>query len=442
MSLGRSLACLALVAGTVLVAGTGVASAGEATGDAAGHSTQAGCPIVTPAQAAAATIGAPTRVRAISGAGSATVTWCPPVLGQAKVVSYTVTSSAGAQSTAQVPNAWDIVDGLANGKSYSFTVTANTAAGAPGGTSVASGPVKPAPIGEPTDVMRGQPEKVTYDQYSLMIGGQRKVIYAGEMDPWRLPSPSLWLDRLQKMKADGYNAVTAYFDWDYTSPAPGVYNFGGVRDMSEFLNMAQEAGLYVIARPGPYINAETDGGGIPSWVLTLPGGFRTDSAPYLSAARQWQEEIDPVIAAHQITNGGDVILDQIENEYTDGSAGGEAYMADLENQARADGITVPFTFNSTGGASFSSGTGAVDISGEDSYPQGACTSPNPDFDPSTGYPAYPGEPEFIPEMQDGSWDGWGGTGYAACYSLAGPAYDSVYYKDNLALGVTMQSTYM
>ena len=149
-------------------------------------------------------------------------------------------------------------------------------------------------------------------------------ITAGEFDPWRTPSPSLWLDDLQKMKADGYNAVTVYFDWDYTSPSPGVYDFGGVRDMNEFLNMAQQAGLYVIARPGPYINAETDGGGIPSWVLTSPNGYRSDTQPYLSAALQWFSQIDSIIAPHQITNGGDVILYQIENEYTGTSAGGPA----------------------------------------------------------------------------------------------------------------------
>lgn len=425
----------------MLATTAGVAAAQPGRQGSRDASSPTGCPVATPAQAGASAVGAPTRVRAIPGNSSATVAWCPPVQGQARVVSYTLTSSAGQQTTVPVPNAWDIADGLTNGRPYSFTVTANTSGG-PGAESPASNQVTPAVIPEPAGVLLGRPRTVTYDQYSLIIGGQRMVIYAGEMDPWRLASPALWLDRLQKMKADGYNAVTAYFNWDYTSSAPGIYNFSGVRDMNEFLNMAQQAGLYVIARPGPYINAETDGGGIPSWVLTLPGGFRDDSAPYLSAARQWYSEIDPVIAAHQITRGGDVILDQIENEYTDGSSGGQAYMADLEDQARADGITVPLTFNSTGGASFSSGPGAVSISGQDSYPQGSCSSPNPDFDPSAGYPAYPGEPGFIPEMQDGSWDGWGGTGYAACYSLAGPAYDSVYYKDNLALGVTIQSNYM
>ena len=110
--------------------------------------------------------------------------------------------------------------------------------------------------------------------------------------------------------------------------------------------MAQQAGLYVIARPGPYINAETDGGGIPSWVLTAPNGYRTDAQPYLSAALQWFVEIDPIIAAHQITKGGDVIAYQIENEYTGPSARPPMkYMADLEQQATADGIDVPFTFN-------------------------------------------------------------------------------------------------
>ena len=63
---------------------------------------------------------------------------------------------------------------------------------------------------------------ITYDKYSLMIDGKRTFIWSGEFEYWRLPSPSLWLDILQKMKAEGYNAVTIYFDWAYHSPAPGV----------------------------------------------------------------------------------------------------------------------------------------------------------------------------------------------------------------------------
>ena len=368
--------------------------------------------------------------------------WCPPATGAGSVVSYTVTASGGQQVTARVPNDWAIVDGLTNGTVQTFTVTAATSGGttSPAAT---SNSITPAPPRPPGHVLTGPSQTVSYDQSSLMIGGRRVFITAGEFDPWRTPSPSLWLDDLQKMKADGYNAVTVYFDWDYSSPSPGVYDFGGVRDMNEFLNMAQEAGLYVIARPGPYINAETDGGGIPSWVLTGPNGYRTDSQPYLSAALQWFSQIDSIIAAHQITKGGSVILYQIENEYGGRSAGDLQYLADLEAQAHSDGIGVPFTFNQCcGGPFYTTGTGAVNISGPDNYPLGFnCANPN-GFGQPYGYPTQTGEPLYLPEYQGGSFDGWGGAGYDNCYNLTGPAFENVYYKNNIAQGVTMQSNYM
>src|SRR5437868_14557033 len=90
---------------------------------------------------------------------------------------------------------------------------------------------------------------VTWDQYSLMIDGGRTFIWSGEFHPFRLPSPSLWTDILQKMKASGYNAVSIYFDWGYHSPKQGVYDFHGVRDMDRALADAASAGLYGIARP-------------------------------------------------------------------------------------------------------------------------------------------------------------------------------------------------
>jgi len=403
--------------------------------------SDASCPAGTSAGAASATVGAPADVRVTGGDASATVVWCPPATGADSVISYTVTSSGGQSVTAKVPNDWAIVDGLTDGTSYTFTVTANTS-GAPG-PAATSGSVTPARLAPPRDVLKGQPQQVSYDQYSLMIGGKRVFVTAGEFDPWRTPSPSLWLDDLQKMKADGYNAVTVYFDWDYSSPAPGVYNFGGVRDMNEFLNLAQQAGLYVIARPGPYINAETDGGGIPSWVLTSPNGYRSDTQPYLSAALQWFSQIDAIIAPHQITNGGDVILYQIENEYTGKSAADVQYMADLEQQATSDGIDVPFTFNQCCGAdTFTSGTGAVNISGTDNYPLGFDCANTSNFSQPYGYPSYTGEPIYLPEFQGGSFDGWGGSGYDNCAAMTGPDFENIFYKNNVAQGATMQSNYM
>ena len=89
--------------------------------------SDASCPAASAAAAASATVSAPAGVRAIGGNGSATVVWCPPASGAGSVVSYTVTSSGGQQVTATVPNDWAIVDGLTDGTSYTFTVTANTA---------------------------------------------------------------------------------------------------------------------------------------------------------------------------------------------------------------------------------------------------------------------------------------------------------------------------
>jgi beta-galactosidase GanA len=402
--------------------------------------SDASCPAASSAAAASSMVSVPAEVKAIGGSGSATVVWCPPASGAGSVVSYTVTVEPGGQQvTAMVPNDWTIIDGLTDGSSYTFTVQANTESGAVS-PAAGSNAVTPEPIAPPADVLHGSPRTVTYDQYSLIIGGKRVFIYAGEFDPWRTPSPSLWLDDLQKLKADGYNAVSVYFDWDYNSPSPGVYNFTGVRDYNEFLNMAQQVGLYVIARPGPNINAETDGGGIPAWVLTSPNGYRSDAQPYLAAALQWYSEIDSIIAPHQITRGGDVILYQIENEYTGTSAADVQYIADLEDQARADGIDVPTTFNEP---DYSTGTGAVDISGQDSYPLFAenCGDGHSLGNPPT-LTVLPGEPFMSPEYQAGSLEYWGTAGFPTCYDLTGPDFENVYYKYNLAQGITIQSNYM
>src|SRR5919198_5807064 len=97
---------------------------------------------------------------------------------------------------------------------------------------------------------------VGYDHYSVTVDGKRIYLWSGEFHYWRLPSPDLWRDVLQKMKAAGFNAASIYFDWGYHSPAPGVYDFGGVRDVARLLRIAERLGIYVIARPGPYINAE------------------------------------------------------------------------------------------------------------------------------------------------------------------------------------------
>jgi beta-galactosidase GanA len=284
---------------------------------------------------------------------------------------------------------------------------------------------------------------VTYDGYSFMIDGKRTYIWSGEFHYFRLPNQNLWRDVFQKMKAAGFNAVSLYFDWGYHSPAPGVYDFTGVRDVDTLLDMAAQTGLYVIARPGPYINAEVDGGGFPGWLSTKAGNTRSDNTDYLKYSDEWQTKIDTILARHQLTKGtGSVIEYQVENEYYHGDAAGRSYMKHLEDKARADGITVPLVGNNNG--TFSTGTAALDVDGMDSYPQGFnCSNPTrwngvPDI--SGGKAA--GKPLETPEFQGGAFDPWGGPGYDKCAQLINDQFANVFYKQNIAVGATSQSFYM
>jgi beta-galactosidase GanA len=196
----------------------------------------------------------------------------------------------------------------------------------------------------------------------------------------------------------------------------------------------------VIARPGPYINAETDGGGFPGWLVTQTGVARTDAPDFEAASDQWLSEIDPIIAAHQITRGGDVILYQVENELYANQPATEAYMQELEAKAKADGIDVPLIGNE--GDTFEGTAGNPDIPGYDSYPDGFNCSDPSSFTQPPSFSSEPGKPLELPEFQGGSYDSWGGAGYAKCYQLTGPDFENVFYKSNLSQGTTIQSNYM
>src|SRR4051812_2229042 len=101
----------------------------------------------------------------------------------------------------------------------------------------------PAPASAPAQASAPAPasqHRVTYDRYSVMLDGHRILVQAAEFHYFRLPSPDLWRDILEKEKAAGFNAVSVYFDWAYHSPAPGVYDFTGVRDVDRLLRTAEQ----------------------------------------------------------------------------------------------------------------------------------------------------------------------------------------------------------
>ncbi|NKF24092.1 beta-galactosidase [Solimonas marina] len=307
---------------------------------------------------------------------------------------------------------------------------------------------------------------VQWDRHSLLINGQRQFIWSGEMHPFRLPSPSLWRDVLEKMKASGYNTVSFYFGWTYHSPKPGVYDFSGVRDLDRLLDIAHDVGLYVIARPGPYMNAEVTRGGFPGWLNRQHAKARTDDPEYLAAADQWMSQINAIIARHQIDRGGSVILYQIENELAPTAPTQQRYMQHLDDLARKQGITVPIFHNDQGRngrwvprSSDVDGTvpGPNDLYAFDGYPGGPCgadaTVGKPNHAPDWGLyspggarggaSASPQTPGFTAEFGGGWFDYWGSVGTYGCTAQRqGSGYERVFYGTNIVNGLAIENFYM
>ncbi|MEU7058680.1 beta-galactosidase [Streptomyces sp. NPDC046197] len=330
--------------------------------------------------------------------------------------------------------------------------------GAPTAYAAHSVPTGPPPAPPSAD---GQRHTIGFDRYSLLVDGRRLVLWSGEMHPFRLPSPSLWRDVLQKMRAHGYNAVSIYVSWNYHSPAPGHYDFTGVRDLDLFLRTAAETGLYVVLRPGPYINAEVDGGGFPGWLTATRGTARTDDPTYLAYADEWLTHVNAIAARHLFTRGtGTVLLYQIENEYDAHvhEPTGRAYMAHLYKKVRADGIDVPLFHNDKGrnghwvpGSFDTGGESGRWLYGFDGYPAPSQTPPDwgrfGTGGPTGGSTASPTTPGFIPEFGGGWFDPWGGVffrgkGYAESRRTRDSAYERRFHLTNLANGITLHNVYM
>lgn len=196
------------------------------------------------------------------------------------------------------------------------------------------GPVPTGPPPGPPDA-DGLRHRVALDRYSLLVDGRRLALWSGEMHPFRLPSPSLWRDVLQKMRAYGHNAVTVRLAWNQHSPTPGAYDFTGVRDLDLFLRTAAESRLYVVLHPGPYIGADVDAGGLPGWLTAAGGRARTTDPAYLRHADEWLTRVNAIAARHQFTRGtGTLLLYRAD-------APRRADLAHLHEKIRADGIDVP-----------------------------------------------------------------------------------------------------
>lgn len=293
--------------------------------------------------------------------------------------------------------------------------------------------------------------QVTYDKNSLIIDGKRVFIRSGAFHYFRTPGVELAKDRFMKLKAAGYNTVDIYLNANYHSRIENQYDFSGIKDIKQILEIAKEIGLFVIIRPGPFINAEVNAGGLPFWLLknknVIPrnriGTEYHYSQEYMEFIKHWYDSVIPIII--QFDN---IIAFQIENEYATDEMD-EAYMRELYQMARDRGITCPIFHNDA----YCAGLWAdvVDIYACDIYPY---INPNQNwkqdhfcFDTIDNIEDNvrsfkEDSPIFIAEMQGGWFDKWDGIGYKAMREALGDEHINIMTKTAISQGVTMFNHYM
>ncbi|KAF2265554.1 putative beta-calactosidase, partial [Lojkania enalia] len=135
------------------------------------------------------------------------------------------------------------------------------------------------------------------------------------MDPQRIPW-MYWRDRLKKARAMGLNTIFSYVFWNLLEPTEGMWLNEGDNDIASFFRIAQEEGLNIVLRPGPYICGERDWGGFPTWLSTVPGMVvRSYNEPFLKAVDSYIRRLANDVRALRASRGGPILMIQVENEY-------------------------------------------------------------------------------------------------------------------------------
>jgi beta-galactosidase len=181
----------------------------------------------------------------------------------------------------------------------------------------------------------------------FLLDDQPFQIISGEMHPARIPA-EYWRQRIQMAKAMGCNTIAAYIFWNYHESEEGIYDFStGNHNIAEFIKTVQDEDMWLILRPGPYVCAEWELGGIPPYLLRIPDiRLRCMDARYMAAAERYIARLAEEIRPFLITKGGPILMLQIENEY--GSFGNDRnYLLRLKEVWTANGIDVP-TFTGDG----------------------------------------------------------------------------------------------
>ena len=203
-------------------------------------------------------------------------------------------------------------------------------------------------LAHPTEEGYQLQQSVSQDQIihlspeAIRIDGKSEIILCASLFYFRLPR-EVWKERLRKVKAFGYNAIDVYFPWNYHEIEEGVWDFNGEKDVTQFLQEASETGLWIIARPGPYICSEWDGGALPAYLFAKENLRLRDNDPlFLHHVAGWYTQILPILQKYEHGQGGSIIAVQLENEldfYPCSDPNG--YISALKTMAIQHGIKVP-----------------------------------------------------------------------------------------------------
>jgi beta-galactosidase len=238
----------------------------------------------------------------------------------------------------------------------------------------------------------------------LLLNGKPFRIISGEMHYARIPR-AYWRDRFRMAKAMGLNTVTTYVFWNVHEPTTGTYDFSNNLDVAEFIREAQQEGLYVILRPGPYACAEWEFGGFPAWLLKDHSTIvRSRDPKFLDPATGWLHRLGQELAPLQIGNGGPIILVQVENEY--GSFGNNhEYMRDIEHMLLDAGFTKSQLYTADGVDEVPAGS-LPDLPVGINFGGGDAGAAQSEFAKLKKLRSY--GPFFNSEFWDGWFDHWGG----------------------------------
>lgn len=194
---------------------------------------------------------------------------------------------------------------------------------------------------------------------AFLLDGKPFQIISGEMHPARIPK-EYWRHRIQMAKAMGCNTIAAYIFWNYHETKPGVFDFKTEnRDIAEFIRICQQEGMWVLLRPGPYVCAEWDFGGLPTYLLKIPDiKIRCMDTRYMNAVTGYINHLSTEVKPLLCTNGGPIVMVQIENEY--GSFGNDKqYLEELRKIWLRNGINVPF-YTADGATAYMLEAGNID----------------------------------------------------------------------------------